>query len=497
MMNSTTIALVLVLAFGMLRTCSPQPALLPNIIIILADDMGYGDVQAFNPNSEIPTPNLNRLSEECIMFTDAHAPSSICTPTRYGLLTGRYCWRSSLKRGVLRGYDLPLIKEGRLTIADYLKEKGYRTGIVGKWHLGLGFQRSSEESDGGKATFDLSQSLFSSPNNNGFDYSFILPASLDFEPYVYVRNYEVVDSEFDSVPTTKFPHFWREGIKSKSLEFERVLDDLLVEAKYFIKKEAQSSQPFFLYFPLTAPHKPVIPTEKFVGISSKGLYGDFVTQIDWTTGEIFKMLAELNIDDNTLVIFTSDNGSPMRCRDSSFDPDHVSDQTLAFYNASSHLANGRLRGIKGDAYEGGHRVPFIVRWPAKITKSRNVDETICLTDIFQTIIDITDGVKPEGLAEDSYSFYTLIVGEKDAINRPPIIHHSGGRGMFAIREGNWKMIFGNGSGARTKPVGRPFQQPYQLYNLENDISESMNLYEQETEIAERLEAALTEIKGDD
>lgn len=209
------------------------------------------------------------------------------------------------------------------------------------------------------------------------------------------------------------------------------------------------------------------------------------------------MLAELNIEDNTLVIFTSDNGSPMRRSDSSSDQDHVSDQTLAFYNASSHLANGQLRGIKGNAYEGGHRVPFIVRWPAKIRKSRDVDETICLTDIFQTIIDVTDGVKPEGNAEDSYSFYPLIAGEKDAIERPPVIHHSGGRGMFAIRDGNWKMIIGNGSGARTKPVGMPFQQPYQLYNIKNDLGEANNLIEREVKIAKDLESTFFEIKGDD
>lgn len=490
-------ATLLFFALASLISCSTKEADHPNIIIILADDMGYGDVQSFNSKSEVPTPNLNKLSEEGIMFTDAHTPSSICTPTRYGLLTGRYCWRSSLKRGVLKGYDAPLIEEDRMTIADYLKEKGYNTGIVGKWHLGLGFQKHAEENNEGKATFDLTKTLQSSPNNNGFDYSYVLPASLDFEPYVYVRNHEVVDTEFDSVPTTKFPHFWRKGIKSKSLEFDQVLDDLLVEAKYFIKKESQSSQPFFLYFPLTAPHKPVIPTEKFIGTSGKGLYGDFVTQIDWTAGEIFNMLEELEIDDNTLVIFASDNGSPMYRRDSTTKPDHVTDETLAYYNANSHQANSLLRGIKGDAYEGGHRVPFIVRWPAKIKGGNKVDEAICLTDIFETIVDLTRGVKPEGMAEDSYSFLPAIFGQNEETNRPPVIHHSGGKGMFALRVGKWKMIFGNGSGARTKPVGTPFQKPYQLYNLENDLTESNNLIDEEKDVAQKLEAELLEIKGND
>jgi arylsulfatase A-like enzyme len=307
----------------------------------------------------------------------------------------------------------------------------------------------------------------------------------------------VVDTELDSVPTTKFPHFWRKGVKSKSLEFVQVLDDFLVEAKDFIKRESKSEKPFFLYFPLTAPHKPVIPTEKFIGISGKGLYGDFVSQIDWTAGEIFKLLEELNIDNNTLVIFASDNGSPMYRIDSGTGSDHVTDETLAFYNASSHKANSLLRGIKGDAYEGGHRVPFIVRWPAKISGGKKVNETICLTDIFETLVDITGGVKPEGNAEDSYSFSPIISGEKKSVNRPPVIHHSGGKGMFAIRKGNWKMILGNGSGARTKPVGTPFQEPYQLYNIKNDITESNNLIDKEIEVAEKLKTELFEIKGDD
>jgi len=487
---------LLVIAFliASIFSCSNEKKELPNIIIILADDMGYGDIQAFNANSSIPTPNLNKLSEEGIMLTDAHSPSSICTPTRYGLLTGRYCWRTSLKRGVLKGYDPPLIEDDRITMADYLKEIGYNTGIVGKWHLGLGFQKTQSGNNENNIGFDLTKPLESSPNNYGFDYSFVLPASLDFEPYVYVRNYNVIDTEFDSVPTTKFPHFWREGIRSKSLEFDQVLDDLLVEAKSYIKRSSASKKPFFLYFPLTAPHKPVIPTEKFIGTSGKGLYGDFICQIDWTTGEVLKLLEDLGIEDNTLVIFTSDNGSPMYSIHPSVGPDHVTDETLAFYNASNHRANGKLRGIKGDAYEGGHRVPFILRWPVRLAGNKKLDETICLTDIYETILEATGGVKVEGNAEDSYSFFPILTGEKQHVKRPPVIHHSGGKGMFAIRKGNWKMIFGNGSGARTKPVGVPFGKPYQLYDLNVDLAESNNLIGRNSEVARQLENDLKALK---
>jgi len=481
--------------FLSLAACTMSKTDLPNIVIILADDMGYGDLQAFNPDSEIPTPNLNRLSEEGIMFMDAHTPSSICTPTRYGLLTGRYCWRSSLKRGVLRGYDAPLIEQERMTVANYLKEQGYKTGIVGKWHLGLGFQKSDSVKEGTNS-FDLTKPLLTSPNNNGFDYSFVLPASLDFEPYVYVRNYEVVDTEFDSVPTTKFPHFWRKGIKSRSLEFDQVLDDLLIEAKGFIKKESQAKTPFFLYFPLTAPHMPVIPTEQFRGTSGKGLYGDFISQVDWTAGEILKLLEELNMEENTLVIFASDNGSPMR-RLNATGPDHVTDETLKYYNAGSHQSNSLYRGIKGDSYEGGHRVPFIVSWPAKLSGGRKVHKTICLTDIFETIVEVTGGITPEGQAEDSFSFFPTLSDDKEDKNRPPVIHHSGGKGMYAIRSGNWKLILGNGSGARSKPVGSPFQRPYQLYDLDKDPAESNNLIDSEINVAGALESEFSEIQGKD
>ena len=469
----------------------------PNIIIILADDMGYGDIHAFYSKSEIPTPNLDELAEEGMMFTDAHTPSSVCTPTRYGLLTGRYCWRTSLKSGVLKGYDTPLIKEDRITIADYLNERGYFTGIVGKWHLGLEYQEIAPGEDGVHDKFDLTKPLLITPNNYGFDYSFVLPASLDFEPYLYVRNYDVVDTEFERVPTTEFPHFWREGIKSKSLEFDQVLDDLLVEAKAFINRASKSKEPFFLYFPLTAPHKPVIPRDPFVGVSGRGLYGDFITQIDWTTGEILKLLEELDLEGNTLVIFTSDNGSPKYTKNSATYPDHVTDETLDYYNENNHQANGYLRGIKGDVYEGGHRVPFIARWPAKVPKGRKTSETICLTDIYETIVEITGGVKPNGNAEDSYSFAAQLFGKKEKRIRPPVIHQSGGAGMYAIRKDHWKLIFGNGSGARTKPVGKPFQEPYQLYNLDHDLAETNNLIAQAPEIAEQLEIEFDAIRGSD
>jgi arylsulfatase A len=271
-----SLLLLVVLGVTGVHGAQPENRSSPNIIIIMADDMGYGDVHAFNPHSQIATPRLDALADGGVMFTDAHTPSAVCTPTRYGLLTGQYPWRTRLKRGVLRGYDPPLIEEERITIADYLSAQGYHTGIVGKWHLGLEYQPKAAGVDGLHPHFDLTQPLLHTPNNDGFDYSFILPASLDFEPYIYIENREVVDKKFERVATAEYPHFWREGIKSKSLQFDQVLDDLLGEAKGFIRRAAKSSEPFFLYFPLTAPHKPVSPEPRFVGRSGRGLYGVFV-----------------------------------------------------------------------------------------------------------------------------------------------------------------------------------------------------------------------------
>lgn len=464
----------------------------PNIVIILADDMGYGDVKAFNKNSSIPTPNLDELAKEGVSFTDAHTPSSVCTPTRYGLITGRYCWRTRLKKGVLRGYDKPLIENDRPTIASYLKSNGYNTGVVGKWHLGLGFKQIGKRKF--KKQYDLTETLSDSPNDLGFDYSYVLPASLDFQPYVYVRNKNVTDKKFVDISRSSFPEFWRKGIKSKDFDFYGVLDNFLGEAESFIRREAKKEDPFFLYFPMTAPHTPLVPTDPFKGKSGMGVYGDFITQVDWTAGEILKLLKELNIDENTIVIFTSDNGSPMVRYDVPQEYDHTTQDTLQYYNRSNHMSNYIFSGVKGDVLEGGHRVPFVVRWPKKFHPKVIKNTTICLTDVFETITDIIGNKKPDGSAEDSYSFLPLLTGEKESVNRPAVIHHSG-KGMFAIRKGDFKLILGNGSGARTEPIGVPFGEPYQLFNLHNDIEEKDNLIGSKLKTVESLEKDFYEIKN--
>ena len=469
--------------------CSATDVAQPNIVLIMADDMGYGDVQALNKNSKIPTPNLNRLSAQGMTFTDAHTPSSVCTPTRYALLTGRYCWRTSLKRGVLNGYGKPLIQPGRETIAGFLRDNGYKTGVIGKWHLGLGFAMA----DGSKkAEVDFNKPVENGPNQHGFDYSFIIPASLDFPPYVYIENGNVTDPEVVDQPQKSFPGFLRKGPRSKALVMENCLDDLARTASKFIDSESKTEQPFFLYFPLTAPHKPVISHPRFRGKTELGEYGDFVHQVDSTVGNVLGAIDKAGISDNTLVIYTSDNGSFMRRLEDRAKPDHVKDKSVQAYHPNHHTANGVFRGTKADIWEAGHHVPFFARWPCKVAPASRCEKTVCLTDVFATVAEISGGKLKKESAPDSFSLLPLFQGKDWTMPRAPVIHHSAS-GMFAVRDGNWKLVLGNGSGGRQAPRGKPFEKPYHLSNLKFDIVESKNFYSEHTQIAAQLEKRCLEI----
>ncbi len=477
---------------GLLTFCfgvaAIQAADRPNIVFVMADDMGYGDMRANNPESSLATPNLDRLSKQGMRFTDAHTPSAVCTPTRYGVVTGRYCWRSRLKRGVQNGYGPPLIEEDRMTVAAFLKGHGYHTGIVGKWHLGLGFSQGA-----GDAEFDFTKPVSHGPHVLGFDFSHIIPASLDFPPYVYIRDGKI--SEFPSLtqPAQSFPAYLRRGERSPDFVMEDCLDDLLRVAVDYIGRRAKEKEPFFLYFPLTAPHKPVLPHSRFHGQTKLGRYGDFVTQVDWTVGQVMKALEENEVADNTLLIYTSDNGSFMHRLDDADAKGHVDDESIQSYRADRHRANGVFRGTKADIWEAGHRVPFVVRWPKSIAPSTTCDSTICLTDFFATAADVVAAKIPEGVAADSYSFLPLLKGEKLKTPRAPVIHHSSA-GMFAIRDGQWKLVLGNGSGGRAQPKGKVDQKPYALFNMLRDKEEQHDVVSQYPDVAKRLEAAAMSIR---
>ena len=458
----------------------------PNIVLILADDMGYGDIQAFNSESRIPTPHLNRLAGEGIRFTDAHSGSAVCSPTRYGLLTGRYCWRTELKKGVLwPPDDKPLIGPERLTIAGLLKQKGYSTACFGKWHVGLEWGRN-ESGD-----VDFNKPLQYGPRDVGFDESFIIAGSLDMVPYAYYHNHIPTQPVTEEQPGLSFPKFIRQGPRASDFDPEKVLDRLTEQAVKYITSRSSEESPFFLYLPLTAPHKPVWPAERFKDKTELGPYGDFIHQTDWSVGQVLQAIRDNGIFDNTLVIFTSDNGSYMY-RWPEDQADHLQDPGIQGYHPSYHQSNAVWRGTKADVWEGGHRVPFIIRWPGKVDPGSSCDKTICLTDVIATSAEIANTSLPESAAEDSFSLIPLLENNKGDHTRAPVIHHSSG-GIFSLREGDWKMVFGSGSGGRQKPVGRPFEEPFFLFNLKEDPREQKNVILEYPDVAKQLTIKLENI----
>ena len=484
--NRPAISFALLL-FALCASCSQvegpsaEAELLPNIVIVLADDMGQGDVGVYNESTKIPTPGLDSLASSGMRFSDAHSPSGVCTPTRYGLLTGRYSWRTHMKKGVLRGYSPLLIDPARPTIASMLRKQGYATAAIGKWHLGLGNAEVT----------DYSKPLSPGPNDVGFDYFFGIPASLDMPPYAFVENDRVFTSfDGDEIGDSKRRRegregFWRGGAIARDFAHEDVLPEIAERSVAYIKQHAKAGNdnPFFLYVPLAAPHTPWLPLPEFIGRSEAGYYGDFVTQVDDTIRRILDALGETGVADNTIVVFAADNGGRWL-------PEDIEEW--------GHRSNMTWRGQKADIYEGGHRVPLIVSWPGRIepnTKSRFITT---LTDFYATLADVI-GVDPgteEG--EDSESILPALLGE-DQRPRTPVIHHSS-RGMFAIREGDWKLVDGLGSGGFTKPaVVEPVEggPTGQLYNLVEDPSETANLYLERPDVVERLTLLLDEIRGTD
>ena len=458
----------------------------PNIVIILADDLGYGDVAHLNPQSQIPTPNLDALAQAGMTFLDAHTPSAVCTPTRYGLLTGRYAWRTRLTQGVLDGYSSPLLASGRATLGSLLKAEGYRTAAIGKWHLGLGDIRKNGS---------IQESVTDGPHTHGFDESYIIPASLDFPPYVYIHNGRITGFPLAQQSELPFPRSMRPGELGANFDPPGVLDELIDKAEDFIRQQATDGQIFLLYLPLTAPHKPVWPAPRFEGTTQLGTYGDFIVQIDTAVGDVMTALQNAEVDDNTLLIFTSDNGSFMFQRGPD-DRDHTDDSTLQAYRSANHTANHVYRGTKADIWEAGHRVPFFARWPGEITPGSTQAAVISLTDVFATVAEIVGHELSENEAEDSFSLLPPLHGNPWTRPRAAVIHHSS-RGMFAIRDGDWKLVAGNGSGGREDPKGRPFQRPYQLFDIASDPSEQHNVYDQHPIVAQRLERKLTCIRSQD
>ncbi|MCC5830584.1 MAG: arylsulfatase [Phycisphaeraceae bacterium] len=463
----------------------------PNIVLIFADDLGYGDLSCLNPEGRIPTPHHDRLAREGVTLADCHANSSVCTPSRYGLMTGRYAWRTWLKRGVLTGYSPPLIDAGRTTLASLLRQAGYRTSCIGKWHLGLGWTTLDGSAlfreRGDEPALDFTQPLDSGPHTLGFDESLILPASLDMAPYYFVENGMVVDQPGRTVGASPRPNFHRAGPAGDGFEHETCLLELTRRAEAFIDHAARDHEPFFLYFPTTSPHTPHVPRAPFRGKSRAGVYGDFVVEHDWSVGQILQSLDRHGIADNTLVIATSDNGAHMRDPKSNFD----------LFRDFGHRSNHIYRGQKSDAWDGGHRVPCLMRWPGTIAAGSTCDQLTSLTDLLATFAELTDQSMPEEAGEDSVSMLSLLTGQNFQPARNSVIHHSI-TGQFAIRDSRWKLIECRGSGGWSLPEQDvPADDPAgQLYDMLEDPGEQRNLYAERPDIVERLGSQLNAQRGD-
>lgn len=469
------LAAVSILSLSILTAVYSESADRPNIIYILADDLGYGDVSCLNPErGKIQTPRMDQLAKEGMTFTDAHTSSSVCTPTRYSILTGRYNWRTHLQKQVIMGFDPPLINQGRTTVASFLKEQGYNTACIGKWHLGLGLSTT----DGGPINLegitnvDWMAPITGGPVDLGFDSFWGISSSLNIPPYVYIEDDHFVAEDIIMHKTG------RKG--PKGLHFDDVQTLPLITQKTidFINQQ-DADTPFFAYVSLTSPHTPIVPTNEWKGKSSIGDYGDFVMHTDAIIGEIADALDASGLGENTLIIVTSDNGTSKWC----------GTQKLL---EQEHYFSAHFRGSKGDLWDGGHRVPFIVRWPAQVKAGSVSDQLISLNDLIATSAELTNAKLPETAGEDSVSFLPALSGEPIISSRKGVIHHSFS-GHFAYRKGKWKLLLAKASGGWTSPTEGEAPEGAsraQLYNMELDPSETNNLYESHPEIAEQLLAQL-------
>lgn len=459
----------------------------PNIIIILADDMGHGDVGILNSDSRIPTPNLDKIAREGMIFTDAHSGGSYCVPSRYSLLTGRYMWRTKLgSGGNLSNYAGTLIEPGRLTIAEMLKNAGYYTGMVGKWHQGIDWKifdesaRDSIRSDPNYQNYkniDFSSPVLKGINDYGFDYSFARGGSAEMNPCTYIENNKVIS----------IPVYTTEEIKQKYGEWygrddnhiaegftmEGLVPILSNKACEFIESacKSKSDKPFFLYYALTAPHNPIVPNQEFYGKGYAGAYGDFIFELDYYVGKVLNKLKELGIDKNTIVIFSSDNG-PI---DITKNPERW---IRGDKNIYGHISNSPFSGWKGSLLEGGHRVPFFIRWPDHINSGEKCSTTIVFNDILPTLAEMLGIELDNNVAEDGKSFFRAITGEE----RPQSFHEAivyntsirRGTAAFAIRKGNFK-LFVEGPQTNSDMLDDSILVNFVLYDLENDIKETTNI----------------------
>ncbi len=499
---SRTILTALLLASLPTLQAADKPATKPNILVILADDLGYGDVQCYNPQrGKIPTPNIDRLASQGLRFTDAHSSSGVCSPSRYTLLTGRYHWRTRLQSGIVGVFGAPLIAPERMTIASLAKQHGYRTAAVGKWHLGwdwpiaegqrkflqaakkpgkddeakpagLGFTATPEHLAAWHEIF--SKPIGSGPTTRGFD-SYFGTDVPNWPPYCFIENNRTlgIPSEFLSAQNFRGNLASMPGPALKDWKLEGILPALRDRAVTYITDAAKQPEPFLLYLPLTSPHTPLAVTPEWQGKSSLNTYADFVMETDAVIGHVLDALEKSGAADHTLVFLTSDNGCAP----------YIGATDL---EKMGHYPSGPLRGYKSDAWEGGHRIPFIARWPGVVKPGSTCDQLVLQADFLATLADILEVKLPATAGEDSISILPLLHGVDKPVREQSV--NCSSEGLPSVRSGSWKLILGPGSGGWGK--GGDQSQPIQLYNLADDIGETKNLAATQPERVAQMKAQL-------
>lgn len=464
------------------------PERLPNILLVYADDMGFGDLAIQNPDSKIPTPHLDQLAREGMRFTDAHSSSGICTPSRYALLTGRYHWRKF--HGIVNAFEGTVFDDARLTLPEMLRERGYRTACVGKWHLGWDWDALRVNPEGRAATdFDWTRPIPDGPLAHGFDHYFGDDVP-NFPPYTWIEDDRVLEAP--TVPYAPNPRpaegaaEGRPGPMVEGWRQDAVMPRLAQHAADWVRAQQGADQPFFLYFPWTSPHAPIVPAEEWKGSSEAGPFGDFVTQSDAHLGQVLQALEDAGLADDTLVIFTADNG-----------PEHYAYPRERDFD---HRSAGPLRGLKRDIWEGGHRVPFVVRWPGHVPEGMVCDALVGQIDLMATIAAVTGATLPDDAAEDSRDLTPLLRGEISEVVRDHLVHNTR-QDHYAIRVDDWLLIDAPSGGISRVPdwyaesAGfTPNPHEAALYDLSQDLGQLDNLVTEHPERVAAMRALLTEIR---
>ncbi len=489
-LNKTSAGLSLLLV--MASSCSPEKEQSkPNIVIIYADDMGYGDLNIQNPDSKIPTPFLDQLASEGIRFTDAHSSSGVCSPSRFALLTGTYHWRR--QHSIVNSFGKPFFNDPDITLPEVLRENGYTTACIGKWHLGWNWEYINEPGNVVMVDdIDWSKPIAGGPLDRGFDYYFG-DGTINFPPYAWIENDRILVAPTEMMypdnigyETKEGRWEFRPGPRQKDWNPYDVLPALTEKGVEWIHRQ-DGNQPFFLYFSFPSPHAPIIPNDEFDGTSEAGAYGDFIFQTDWVCGQLFKALKDKGFDNNTIIIFSSDNG-----------PEQYAFERARTYD---HFSSGELRGLKVDIWEGGHRVPMIIKWPGHIEPGTVSDKLISQIDYMSTLAAALGIDLPEGAAPDSYNFLPTLLGEDYDFPEREVLIHNTYASRWAVRQGDWLYMDTNSGEHRVMPDFykelrgyTDFETEGLLFNLTDDIGQRVNLYEAYPEKVNEMDRLITDSK---